>query len=185
MSTTTTVVIIIVVIALIAIGVVVWRQQQRKRIQSRFGPEYERTVEQAGDRRQAERDLRDRAERRKQLEIRPLDPAVRDRYADEWRQAQARFVDAAQVAVREADVLVARVMQDRGYPVGDFDQQARDVSVDHSEVVNEYRAAHEISMLNDEGRATTEQLRKAMVHYRALFAELLDTGSGDSERSRV
>lgn len=185
MSTTAIVIIVIVVIALVVIGLLLWRQQQSKRMRERFGPEYERTVEEAGDRRAAERDLRDRAQRREQLQIRALDPAARDRYAEEWRQAQARFVDSPHVAVREADVLVARVMQDRGYPVGDFEQQARDISVDHSDVVNEYRAAHDISQRNDQGEASTEDLREAMVHYRALFAELLDTDTGNTERSRV
>jgi hypothetical protein len=181
---TTTVVIILVVVVLLAIAAAVAiPAMRRRRLQEQFGPEYQRTVQSAGDRREAEQDLAERAQRRKELEIRPLDPVARDGYAQRWRQTQERFVDAPTDAVDEADTLVQQVMRERGYPVGDFDQQARDVSVDHSEVVSEYRAAHEISMLNMQRQASTEQLREAMVHYRALFAELLDDGGSATGRT--
>ena len=169
------VVVVVVVVALLAAVAV--PAMRRRRLQQQFGTEYERTVGETGDRRAAEQDLRERAQRRRELEIRPLEPAARDAYAERWRGAQERFVDAPGDAVAQADVLVQQVMRERGYPVGDFEQQARDVSVDHGDVVHEYHAAHEISVLNDGGHASTEQLREAMVHYRTLFAELLDDGS--------
>jgi hypothetical protein len=177
-------VIVAVVVVAVLVAVVAPRMRSR-RLQERFGPEYERTVGETGDRRAAERDLAERQQRRKELDIKPLDPAVRDAYAERWRGTQERFVDAPGEAVAEADVLVQQVMRDRGYPTGDFDQQARDVSVDHGDVVQEYHAAHEVSVLNDGGRASTEQLREAMVHYRTLFAELLDRGDSATGREDV
>jgi hypothetical protein len=176
-NTALIVVLVVVVLLLIAAAVAV-PAMRRRRLQQRFGPEYERTVESAGDRREAEQDLQQRTQRRKELEIRPLDPVARDGYAQRWRRAQERFVDAPNEAVDDADTLVQQVMRDRGYPVGDFDQRARDISVDHADVVSEYHAAHDISVLNARRQASTEQLREAMVHYRTLFAELLDGGGG-------
>jgi hypothetical protein len=149
------------------------QRRKREQLRSTFGPEYDRTVDSSGRRRDAERDLAERAERRSSLDIRPLPAADRQAFAARWTAAQADFVDRPAEAVTSADQLVTEVMHARGYPVGDFDQQARDVSVDHAEVVQEYRAAHDISLLNDRQQATTEQLRQAMVHYRALFTELL------------
>lgn len=179
-NTLVTVVLIFVVLAVLA-AVVFFAQKARKRkkLQDRFGPEYDRTVEGSDGRRGGERELRERAARRDELDIQPLDPAARDGFAAEWRSTQERFVDAPSEAVQDADALVTRVMKQRGYPVGDFDQMARDVSVDHAQVVEEYRAAHDISQLNDREQATTEQLRQAMVHYRSLFADLLDAGDHD------
>src|SRR4051794_15805315 len=174
------VIIVVVVLLLVAAAVVVPRMRSRQ-LQQRFGPEYERTVDSAGDRRAAERDLQQRTRERKELEIRPLEPGARDAYAQRWRAAQERFVDAPGQAVGDADALVEEVMRERGYPVGDFDQQARAVSVDHADVVSEYHAAHDISQRTQRGEASTEQLREAMVHYRTLFAELLDDGGGSAE----
>ena len=178
------VVIALVLLALIGVGYALAQQRKRKQLQSRFGPEYDRTVESTGRRRDAERELAERAERRRQLDIRPLPEQDRRAFAERWRQTQEDFVDRPSTAVREADRLVAEVMGRRGYPVGDFDQQARDVSVDHAHVVDEYRAAHDISELNDREQATTEQLRQAMVHYRALFTDLLRDEAG-AETDRV
>ena len=181
---TTTIVILVIVVVLLAVAAAVMVPRMRsRRLQEHFGPEYERTVGTSGDQREAERDLQDRERRRKELEIRPLDAGSRDEYAQRWRSTQQRFVDAPTEAVGEADALVQQVMNDRGYPVGDFEQQARDVSVDHAGVVSEYHAAHEISLLNARGQASTEQLREAMVHYRTLFAELLDGGDSASGRA--
>jgi hypothetical protein len=177
------IVIVIVVVLLLIVGAVVLPRMRSRRLQQRFGPEYERTVRSTGDQRAAEHDLQDREQRRKELEIRPLDPGARNAYAQRWRSAQERFVDSPAQAVGDADVLVQQVMQERGYPVGDFDQQARDVSVDHAGVVSEYHAAHEVSQRNERGEASTEQLREAMVHYRTLFAELLDEGDSASGRA--
>lgn len=183
METLTTLVIVLVVLAVIAAVVFfVLKAQKRKALQQRFGPEYDRAVEDGDDRRGAERELKQRADRRDELDIKPLDPASRDRYAADWRGTQERFVDEPSQAVQEADALVTRVMEQRGYPVGDFDQMARDVSVDHAPVVEEYRSAHDISQLNDREQATTEQLRQAMVHFRSLFADLLDAGDHDRPR---
>jgi hypothetical protein len=178
---TIAIIVIVVVVVLAALAAVALPRMRSRKLQQQFGPEYERTVGETGDRRAAEQDLRERAQHRSQLEIRPLDPAARDAYAERWRGAQERFVDAPGEAVGEADALVQQVMRERGYPVGDFEQQARDVSVDHGEVVHSYHAAHEISVLNEGGQASTEQLREAMVHYRTLFAELLDRGDSDRE----
>jgi type II secretory pathway pseudopilin PulG len=181
-KTVLVVVLVIVVLLLIAAAVAV-PAMRRRRLQQRFGREYERTLESAGDRREAEQDLQQRTQRRKELEIRPLDPVARDGYAQQWRSTQERFVDDPNEAVDDADSLVQQVMRDRGYPVGNFDQQARDISVDHADVVSEYHAAHDISLLNTRRQASTEQLREAMVHYRVLFAELLDGGGSSTDHA--
>src|SRR3954447_22799597 len=172
------VILAIIVIALIVAALLFMRRRQSsQQLQEGFGPEYERTVEErGGDRKQAETELRERQERRDTFEVRELEPAARDRYAERWRGAQRRFVDEPAPAVGEADALVIEVMRDRGYPVADeFDQRAADVSVDHPEVVEHYRAAHDISGRATAGDASTEDLRQAMVHFRALFVELLGT----------
>jgi hypothetical protein len=172
------VVLIVAVIVIVAVVAYVGAQKRRREaLKGRFGPEYDRTVSEAGDRKEAERELKEREERRAKLDIRPLEPAERERYLGSWQQTQARFVDEPQSAVREADALVMLVMRDRGYPVDDFDQRSADISVDHPRVVENYRAAHGISMANDRGEATTEDLRQAMVHYRELFEELLGSES--------
>jgi hypothetical protein len=169
------VILVIVTIALIVVALLLMRQRRSQQLQEGFGPEYDRTVEErGGDRREAEAELRERRQRRDQFEVRELEPAARDRYADRWRTAQRRFVDEPAPAVGEADALVMEVMRDRGYPVADeFDQRAADVSVDHPQVVEHYRAAHDISGRATAGEASTEDLRQAMVHFRALFVELL------------
>jgi FtsZ-interacting cell division protein ZipA len=179
----TIVIVAIVVIALIAAALVVARQRRSQQLQEGFGPEYERAVEErGGDRREAEAELLDRRRRRQEFEVRDLEPAARDRYAERWRSAQRRFVDQPGPAVGEADALVMEVMRERGYPVADeFEQRAADVSVDHPEVVEHYRAAHEISGRATIGEASTEDLRQAMVHFRSLFDELL--GADDASRA--
>ena len=181
MTTTQIVILVLVLLVVAAVAAYVMAQaKKRKHLQGRFGPEYDRTVEGSGKRREAERELAEREERRRSLDIRPLPEQDRLAFADRWRSTQADFVDHPEMAVRQADLLVAEVMSRRGYPVGDFDQMSRDVSVDHADVVHEYRAAHEISELNDRKQASTEQLRQAMVHYRALFTELLEDGASSS-----
>jgi hypothetical protein len=181
------VILAILVIALIVAAVVIARQRRSQQLQQGFGPEYERTVEErGGDRREAEAELRERRQRREQFEIRELDDASRDRYAERWRAAQRRFVDEPGPAVGEADSLVIEVMRERGYPVADeFEQRAADVSVDHPEVVEHYRAAHGISTRATAGEAGTEDLRQAMVHFRALFAELLGYEGVDQPGGRT
>jgi FtsZ-interacting cell division protein ZipA len=184
MTTTQIVLVTVAVLVLLAVvAAALWQQRRRRRLRDRFGPEYERTVERT-DRRTAERELAEREERRRQLDIRPLPPEERAAFAERWRETQEDFVDRPATAIQQADLLVADVMSRRGYPVGDFDQQARDVSVDHAQVVEEYRAAHDISLANDRHDATTEELRQAMVHYRALFAALL-ADEQDEEDTRT
>lgn len=166
----------------IGVGVVVlvalaWFAMDRRRsrhLQEKFGPEYGRTVSERGDRRAAESELREREEVRDRLEITPLSERQRERYAGEWQQVQSDFVDNPSAAVAEADRLVAEVMRERGYPVDDFEQQAAVVSVDHPDVVANYREGHAIYLSFDRGDASTEDLRRALQHYRALFDELLE-----------
>lgn len=169
-----------VVVVLIVVAVVVVAQQRRRsqQLQGRFGPEYEREIERTGDRREAESRLAQREEQRAELDIRPLEAGARDRYAQEWRQLQARFVDEPGQAVRDSDRLVAEVMRERGYPVDDFDRRASDISVDHPEVAENYRSAHAIAQRNERGESSTEELRQATVHYRSLFEQLLETSVG-------
>jgi len=177
--------ILIAVGVVVLVGLLVWgvsRQRQSKRLRSTFGPEYERSVSVSG-RREGESELAAREKRREQLDIRALDPAARQRYAEAWRDTQARFVDSPEQATREADHLVIEVMRERGYPMEDFDQRAADVSVDHPMVVENYRAAHTTSLANEQGEASTEDLRQAMVHYRALFVELLEPPNEDVRRT--
>lgn len=170
--------ILIAIAAVVIIGAIAWsaaRARRRKGLQERFGGEYDRTVADAPSRREAEAELSERERRRDELDIRPLPQSSRDRYASEWQNTQARFVDDPEEAVGEADRLIQRVMLERGYPVDDFEQRANDLSVDHPDVISNYRAAHGISVANERGKASTEDLRTAMVHYRALFADLLET----------
>ncbi|HEX2031864.1 MAG TPA: hypothetical protein VHL78_10755 [Actinomycetota bacterium] len=170
--------VIIVVVVVIAAAIAVWlgmRQRRRVALRQTFGPEYDRTVEDRGDARAAERELIDRRERRERLDIRPLAPDARQRYAEAWRLVQERFVDRPAESVQDADRLVQQVMADRGYPIEDFEQRAADISVDHPELVENYRSAHAVAARGD-GGASTEDLRRAMVHYRSLFNELLGAG---------
>jgi hypothetical protein len=171
-------VVIVLVIALVAaIGAAVWlymRNRQTAGLQDRFGPEYDRALSQNHDQHQAERELKEREERVDRLNIRALDREERDQFAERWRSTQAQFVDDPAGATDEADRLVGEVMSARGYPVGDFEQRAADVSVKHPRVVEHYRAAHEIALRNASGNADTEQLRQALVHFRALFEDLLE-----------
>jgi hypothetical protein len=176
------VIVAIIVIAVAAVAAYLYSRRRTAQLQERFGPEYRRTVEEAGSQRQAESELRDRERRVEKLDIRPLPAAAVDRYSGEWRDVQSRFVDDPSGAVGEADRLVLVVMEERGYPMDDFDRRASDISVDYPHVVEDYRAAHGISTANERGDATTEDLRQAMVHYRSLFDHLL--GSNDAERER-
>ena len=152
----------------------IWSRRRSGALREQLGPEYDKTVDESGGRRSAESELKERVDRRQELDIRPLAPAAADRYADEWRDVQARFVDSPGAAVGEADRLVIAVLRERGYPMDDFDQRAADISVDHADVVENYRAAHGISLANDQDHASTEDLRQAMVHYRTLFERLLE-----------
>lgn len=175
--------ILIGIAAVLVIGALVlfaMRNRRTEQLREQFGPEYDRTLEQTGDRRDTESELAERRARRENLEIRPLDAASRQRYADQWRDVQARFVDEPAAALTQANGLVIMVMRDRGYPTDDFEQRAADVSVDHPQVVENYRAANAISERVDSDRASTEDMRQGLVHYRSLFAELLDERDEDT-----
>lgn len=171
--------ILIAIAAVAVIAFFAWTafsRQRSARLREQFGPEYDRALTEQGDRRRAESDLADRRKRRDSLDIRPLEASARRRFIERWREVQVRFVDAPAQAVAEGDGLVTEVMRERGYPVEDFDERASIISVDHPNIVHEYRAAHGISLANDNGRASTEDLREAMLHYRSLFDELLEVG---------
>lgn len=174
MSTLAIVLIAVVIILAAAVAWLLMTQQRSKHLRTRFGPEYQRTVSEVGDRRKAERDLERREKHVERLNIRPLPPDSRDRFVEAWREDQARFVDDPKGAVLEADRLVTDVMTERGYPVADFDQRVDDISVDHPHLVQNYRTAREIVLRHKTGQASTEDLRKALVCYRALFDELLE-----------
>jgi hypothetical protein len=148
------------------------QQERTKRLRQKFGPEYTRTVEETGNRLQAEHALEQRQIRVKRLQIRPLSPAERARFVDGWREIQVRFVDDPRAALSEADRLVGEVMTAEGYPLLDFDQRSADLSVEHPLVTENYRQGHSIAVRDKQGHATTEDLRKAMIHYRTLFDEL-------------
>ena len=167
----------IAIIAATVVAVGLWfvmETRRRRRLRARFGPEYERTVHDVGNVRRAEATLEARAKRVERLQIRALSADDSARFAEAWRELQTRFVDAPQEAVTEADRLIGEVMTARGYPLGDFDQRSADISVDHPQVVAHYRAARDIARRQGSGEATTEDLRQALVHYRALFEDLLD-----------
>lgn len=168
---------LIAIAAVVALALVSWRAMADRRtrgLRDRFGPEYERTLDDSQTKREAEAELAARAEHRDALEITPLPPGARERYLAEWQRVQARFVDDPEGAAREGDMLIQSVMKDRGYPIDDFDQRAADVSVDHPRVVEAYRDAHRLTRASALGDGTTEDLRRAMQHYRALFDELVE-----------
>jgi hypothetical protein len=171
----------------VVVGIVLLFARQRRRrrmLRERFGPEYDRSLESARSRRKAEGELAGRADRRDELEIRPLTDIARERYRAQWGELQGRFVDRPLVAVADADELVAQVMRERGYPVDDFESQAELVSVDHPDVVQNYRKGHSIYTRTVDGSASTEDLRQAVVAYRALFDDLLANGAPSEERAR-
>jgi hypothetical protein len=175
------VVAVLVIIALIAAGV---RRSRSAALRDHFGREYERTVETAGSRSRAENELVARAEEAKTFDIRPLSASERGRYRDEWRRIEARFVERPTTAVVEADELIADVMRTRGYPIADFEKHAALLSVKHPRVVEHYRAGHDVIDRHGRGAASTEDLRQAVLHYRALFEELVNDGA-DVERPVV
>jgi FtsZ-interacting cell division protein ZipA len=164
---------VVIVAALIVAAVFISRRRRSDHLKDRFGPEYERAVEAQGDRGKAEADLAGREKRVEKLTLRPLEPAERQDFLARWKEVQARFVDDPARAVAFADALLGEVMKARGYPVSDFEQRAGDVSVDHPNVVEHYRRAHDIAVRHARGEAGTEDLRQAMIDYRALFDDLV------------
>jgi hypothetical protein len=185
------IVIAVVVLVVIAVVAIVVRQQRRRtELRESFGPEYERAVAREGDVRRGESELMARRERRAEFDIRPLSPQSRSAYARSWEQTQARFVDNPASALAQADTLIIAVMEERGYPMDDFERRADDISVDHPDVVQHYRAAHDISVRLDEddsnasesstsSAVSTEDMRQGLVHYRALFQELLEADENE------
>lgn len=170
-------VVIAIVVCLIAIGVLVLatvQYQRTIRLKRRFGPEYAAAVSQYGSRSKAEAELAKREARVARMRLVPLSAADAARFSQAWRALQGRFVDNPKGVVGEADRLVRELMTKRGYPMGEFDRLAADLSVDHPTVISNYRAARSIAVLDERGEADTEQLRKAVVHYRTLFDELLE-----------
>jgi len=171
-------IVLIVAVVLLTFGAVAWAaiaKRRSDRLRRQFGPEYGHTVETLGSRRRAEADLKSREKRVERLEIHLLSGVDHDRFAEKWRSTQALFVDDPASSVADAEGLVQDVMRARGYPVGDFDQRAADISVDHPGVVENYREARRLAHASERGQASTEDLRQAMVHYRALFEDLLVT----------
>lgn len=171
-------IIVIVGVAFVIALAVAWVAIGKKRsedLRRRFGTEYDLAVKTTGSRSRAEADLSSRARRVEKLDIHPLSAGDHDRFADRWRSTQASFVDNPSGAVSEAETLVEEVMRARGYPVGDFDQRAADISVGHPRFVENYREARELAVASQRGAAKTEDLRRATVHYRALFEDLLET----------
>jgi hypothetical protein len=176
---------VVIVVVVVAAAAIVWslmRGRRSKILKERFGPEYDRTVREAGSAQRGEAMLEQRAERVAKLDIRPLSPADSDRFSQSWFELQKRFVDAPERSVAEADRLVRDVMVARGYPMTDFDRRAEDISVHYPHVVRNFRAARAIADRSREHQASTEELRQAVVYYRNLFDELLETGTRGQRR---
>jgi hypothetical protein len=173
----------VVVIAAVVVAVVIARRRRSAALRDRFGPEYEHVAGQTGSERKADAELAARQRRVERFDIRELTPEERASFQSQWERVQVGFVDSPAAAVSEADGLVQQVMASRGYPVDDFEQRSADLSVEHPEIVANYRAAHGISMASAHGRASTEDLRQATIYYRALFGELLGEQRSGEPRS--
>lgn len=191
MDTTNTITIVIAVIVLLVLGgllgMVFTRRQRTKRLQERFGPEYDRTVREVGDQRRAEDELEARLDHVKALEIHPLSAEETERFTREWQLTQAEFVDEPLAAVQKANRLLREVMSVKGYPVDDFEQRAADISVDYPDLVIDYRELHAIAVKSDDEEVSTEEMRQAMIHGRALFENLVqpeqpEVKVGDTEQ---
>lgn len=188
MDKTTIIIVAAALVAIAAIVAAVWmylQKKQTKRLHSRFGPEYDRLAAVEGDRGRAEKTLHEREKRVEKLNLVPLSPEDRDRFAGAWQKEQAGFVDDPRAAVANVDRLVTEVMTARGYPMGDFEQRAADISVDHSPVVTNYRIAHDIALRDSGGETSTEELRTALLHYRKLFEDLLEGYVAEPEKQKA
>jgi hypothetical protein len=182
-----TLTILVVVAVAVLVGVAAWSymtRQRRQQLRERFGPEYDRTVESVGKPAEADAILQKRADRVDRFKLRPLTRDQADAFSREWRRVQTRFVDDPDAAVAEADTLVTQVMAARGYPIEDFEKRAEDISVDHPHVVSNYRTARMLVIRRERGEAGTEELRQAVVNYRALFDDLLEVAE-DKPRRRA
>jgi hypothetical protein len=176
---------IIVAVALVILVIASMTTMRRRQLRQRFGPEYDRVAGEMHSQRKADAKLAERERRVRSLDIRPLDETTRVKYAAEWTAIQERFVDQPEQAVTQAGLLVTSVMKDRGYPTEEHDQILADLSVEHAGTLDHYRAAHQISMQAEAGSAATEDLRLAMLHYRALFGDLLGEPSGPQPAAAV
>ena len=174
-SNTTTIILVAVVFLVLGglIAMAAMRLQRSKRLRERFGPEYERIVHEAGDKRKAETELEARLAHVESLNIRPLTAEEVNRFSLEWQNTQAEFVDEPHVALQKADRLIREVMKTRAYPVQDFEQRAADISVDYPELVSDYRGLHMIAVKDEDDKVSTEEMRQAMIHGRALFENLV------------
>jgi hypothetical protein len=184
-----TTIIIAVIVVLVIVGLVLGpifaRRRNSTRLQSKFGPEYEHTVQAMGDEKKAQTELVERQKHVEALNIRSLSAAERERYLVDWAAVQSKFVDEPGQAIVDADRLIMEVMQLRAYPVSDFDQRAADISVNYPALVSNYRAAREIANKNKLQQADTEELRQAMIYYRSLFEELLETEAAVVEEKQI
>ncbi|MEV4626275.1 hypothetical protein AB0J90_08290 [Micromonospora sp. NPDC049523] len=178
MSPTQVIVIVVAAVLVVVIAASIWAVSRRAALRRQFGPEYDQAVAERESRGDAERELRERTRRHAELTLTPLSEESRQRYATTWADIQANFVDAPNDSVGAADELVTRLIAERGYPTGDYDEQLATLSVEHARTLSHYRDAHEIRLRDQRGEADTEDLRQALVHYRALFADLLGTDLG-------
>ena len=172
--------VVIVVAAVVVAARLLNSRRKTARMKQHYGREYERLVSEAGGQKAAEKELSARERKRDELEIVPLTPAALSDFTTRWSQVQTGFVDNPTTAVGVADRLITEVMRERGYPVDDFDQRAADISVDHPQIVENYRTAHRIHLSQQDGEVSTEQQREAFVHYRALFDKLLEKTTDDN-----
>jgi FtsZ-interacting cell division protein ZipA len=179
------VVIVLLVLALAAAGVFLSRRRRSEHLQEHYGPEYERSLDETGDRRSAEAQLTEREKRHSELDIRDLRPEEREQFGASWATIQRGFVDDPVRAVREADELVVVIMRTRGYPVDDFERRAEDVSVEHPEVVQHYREARAVRDATESGSVDTEQQRHAVTSYRSLIDALLGRGPDRASGQRT
>ena len=184
MTPTQIAIIAIIVIAVAAVAIVLFLRNRTSKLRDRFGPEYDRALEEKGSKFKAEAELEKLEKRVRKYDLQPLSPVDRDRFQSSWRAIQAKFVDEPDKSLAAADALIAEVMAAQGYPMRDFEQRAAEVSVDHPTVVEHYRAGHQIAVLHSQRKATTEDLRQAMIHYRALFDELVQ-GEAPPMRARA
>jgi hypothetical protein len=185
-------IVLVIAIVVIVAAVIAWNGMRRRRseeLRAGFGPEYDRTVDRTGDQGKAEAELLARKQRHDELDLQPLSPGMRTGFMSAWHDTQADFVDDPAGAINDADNLIQSVMRERGYPVEDFDERASIISVDHPLVVERYRRAHAITIANRDGESTTENLRRAMQDYRALFVELVEDSAAepavDTQSERV
>jgi hypothetical protein len=185
MSTTNAVILTLVILGLAAAVWFVLRRRRSQHLRSRFGPEYQRAIQDFGSQARAEEALAKREKRLERLSLHPLTPEDANQFDKRWHELQARFVDDPAASIHEADTLICEVMQARGYPMTDWERRAEDISVHHPAVVQNYRTAHEIAMRHENGQASTEDLRHALVCYRDLFDEMLEAEVIEPRRGRV